>query len=74
MLSCPECGNSEQSLFIGHEIRGAYDGVLVWQCRSCGWAFPRDFQGMPHRTAVARDHAARINVGASVGPDITRGL
>lgn len=44
---CPHCGlslkgdpvpgeiNDYGSLKIGIEIRGAYDGILFWQCPSC---------------------------------------
>ena len=38
--TCPRCGSSEQH-WIGHEIRGVYDGVLFWQCQGCGLAFQR---------------------------------
>lgn len=26
---------------IGIEVRGAYDGVLVWKCPDCGYMWPR---------------------------------
>lgn len=26
---------------VGIEVRGAYDGVIAWQCPECGLAWPR---------------------------------
>jgi uncharacterized Zn finger protein len=40
-LVCEECGNTVQAHFMGHIDRGAYDGVLVWECLECGRIWPR---------------------------------
>lgn len=46
---CPYCGPSFPDAAIGVEIRGAYDGVLYWQCGHCGYAFHRWPEGSPLR-------------------------
>lgn len=33
--SCPDCGASCRDSKIGIELRGVYDGVIVWQCLEC---------------------------------------
>jgi uncharacterized Zn finger protein len=40
-LVCEECGNTDQSRFVGHIEQGTYDGVLVWECLECGRIWPR---------------------------------
>ena len=59
-LECPECGNTEQSRFIGHEVRGIYDGVLYWVCGECGRAQPREFLNT-RRDQASRDFTERWN-------------
>lgn len=38
---------------VGIEVRGAYDGVLIWQCPDCKHMWPRfqewDWESMYHR-------------------------
>lgn len=40
-LACPQCANDNGSAIIGHEVRGVYDGVLVWGCMGCGHLWNR---------------------------------
>lgn len=37
---CPGCGKREAG-WIGIELSGAYDGILIWECRLCGIRWPR---------------------------------
>ena len=37
---CPKC-DAPQPRWIGHEVRGVYDGVLYWSCTVCGHAWNR---------------------------------
>jgi 5-methylcytosine-specific restriction endonuclease McrA len=41
VLTCPVCGNDNQSCITGYEIRGIYDGVLIWICSKCDHQWPR---------------------------------
>lgn len=34
-------GETHYSRQIGIEVRGVYDGVLIWQCPDCGHMWPR---------------------------------
>lgn len=42
---CPNCGAKEEGdaffYFTGIEIRGVYDGVLIWECVLCKHRWPR---------------------------------
>lgn len=49
----PETASTHYSRLIGVEIRGAYDGVLFWQCPDCGGRWHR------HTDPVLRARAAR---------------
>lgn len=76
MITCGCCGNTDQALFMGHVVRGVYDGVLWWECLACGWGFARKFEGMERRNAAALHHAnehnARRTAGQrSVGPGVS---
>jgi hypothetical protein len=47
---CPRCGSdqrgeNEGSRTIGIEVRGAYDGVLFWQCPDCDGRWHRFPEG-----------------------------
>jgi hypothetical protein len=61
MIECPNCGNNEQGKMLGHEVRGVYDGVLVWECLGCRHAWPRDFGSMERRNLAAREYADQLN-------------
>lgn len=45
---CPE-GHTEP---IGIEVRGVYDGVLIWQCQVCDALWPRFADGPRHLAAL----------------------
>lgn len=32
---------SHYNRILGIEIRGVYDGVLIWECPDCGFTWPR---------------------------------
>lgn len=65
-LACPECGCNDGSCLMGHVERGVYDGVLWWECLSCGHAWPRGgFEG--RRAEVARRSADEHNAAGSAG-------
>jgi hypothetical protein len=40
MGRCPIC-HAEPNRWMGHEVRGVYDGVLYWSCLDCGHAWNR---------------------------------
>lgn len=40
------------SRLIGMEVRGVYDGVLIWYCPDCGHKWPRFADGKRHDAAV----------------------
>lgn len=40
MSACPTCGAPTER-WLGHEVRGVYDGVLYWSCLDCGRAWNR---------------------------------
>lgn len=44
---------------IGIEVRGAYDGVLYWQCRDCGKEWHRFAKGMHYLSKTAEKHMKR---------------
>ena len=52
--TCPRCGHTEQYAI---EVRGVYDGTLVWQCRDCSHMWPR-FPGGTLNLAALRWIAA----------------
>lgn len=66
--ACPGCA-AEQSFWMGHEIRGVYDGVLYWSCMKCGLAWNRwTREGQRDRLYFAgeqfvREHNAERLVG-----------
>lgn len=41
--ACPFCGKEEGDYFAftGIEVRGIYDGVLIWECGVCKHRWPR---------------------------------
>lgn len=43
---CPMCGARKES-WIGHQVRGKYDGVLFWECMTCHHVWARKF-GTPY--------------------------
>lgn len=52
MVRCPLCGNDNQRLIHGVEIRGVYDGTLFWHCVVCGTDWPRfDLPSRLHHVA-----------------------
>jgi len=59
-LTCPQCGNTDQNLFFGMEIRGVYDGILFWVCQACDHAFPRGFSA-PYQNIKSATYAAKYN-------------
>lgn len=38
-------GKTHFSRCMGYEERGVYDGVLIWLCPDCGYAWPRFPEG-----------------------------
>lgn len=47
---CPQCKGKDP---FGVEIRGVYDGILLWECRYCGHRWPRFPEGTGlHRRAT----------------------
>lgn len=44
-------GKTHFSQRIGQEIRGVYDGVLIWHCPMCDYAWPRFSEGKLNRIA-----------------------
>jgi ribosomal protein L37AE/L43A len=41
-LRCPSCGELDSDRpFIGVEIRGVYDGPVIWECSTCKHRWPR---------------------------------
>lgn len=62
-VGCPFCGAS-QARWLGHEIRGVYDGVLFWTCMACAHAWPRWTDG--RRGEIAGSYAYEINAALSV--------
>jgi hypothetical protein len=53
-LICPACAEVDgyRERFTAIEIRGAYDGVLIWQCSRCRHMWPRFPDGRLHRQAL----------------------
>ena len=47
--NCPSCGHGQP---WGIDIRGEYDGVLIWECPSCSHAWPRFTEGRWNRRAA----------------------
>jgi hypothetical protein len=47
--NCPACGYGQP---WGIDIRGTYDGVLIWECPSCRHQWPRFTQGRWNRQAL----------------------
>lgn len=52
--TCPACGSDlsapgDCSRVIGVEIRGVYDGVLIWHCPDCAHQWHRWPEGHPYR-------------------------
>ena len=41
-----------QHELIGIEVRGVYDGVLIWQCGRCKKMWPRFTEGKRHQDAL----------------------
>lgn len=37
---------------MGYEVRGVYDGVLIWSCPDCGHLWPRFGEGNLHSKAL----------------------
>jgi hypothetical protein len=57
--TCPQCGMTNP---YGIEIRGGYDGVLIWECPACNHMWPRFTSGPRHKRGletIARWEAAR---------------
>ena len=48
-LVCPVCHENQ---IIGIELRGQYDGVLVWRCAKCEHQWPRFASGRWHDVAA----------------------
>lgn len=67
-LACPKCGCDDGSKLCGHQEQGVFDGVLWWECWSCGWGWPRDFgEGMERRNSLSRIFADEHNGWQSAG-------
>ena len=47
-MSDHDCYRDE---IIGIEVRGVYDGILIWQCGRCGKMWPRFTEGPRYRAA-----------------------
>lgn len=62
-MPCPSCGSTDGNARWGHEVRGVYDGVLVWFCAACGHYWPREFTGSPGLQRKAEEHAALLRAG-----------
>lgn len=45
-------GATHYSKILGYEVRGVYDGVLIWICGVCGEMWPRFKEGKLHEEAV----------------------
>lgn len=41
--TCPNCNKARQEDWVGHQVRGVYDGVLFWECSKCGHVWTRNF-------------------------------
>lgn len=60
--SCPICGvdlryevdGRTYSHVVGVEVRGMYDGILYWQCPTCGGRWHRFGEGHPLRERADR--------------------
>ena len=68
-LVCPGCGvNIPNAELVGIEIRGIYDGVLIWRHEgTCGHMWPRFTAGRLHEAAVehlARTRAVKVEAEA----------
>jgi hypothetical protein len=46
---CPQCQVLDP---WGVEVRGAYDGVLYWECSACHHMWPRFSDGRLHEQGV----------------------
>ena len=41
-LICPGCGHpAGGTTLVGEQVRGVYDGILIWHHETCGHAWPR---------------------------------
>lgn len=47
-------GKTHYSRMIGEEVRGVYDGVLIWHCPDCGGMWPRFSSGFLYDEAILR--------------------
>lgn len=52
--------NTHFSRLIGVEVRGAYDGVLYWQCPDCGSKFVRFTDPTDRRFRLAIEAGAKV--------------
>ena len=48
----PACPVGHRDLPFGIVVRGVYDGVLLWECPSCGARWPRFSKGKKKRIAL----------------------
>jgi hypothetical protein len=63
--NCSACGahlnEGTKPLEIGYQVRGVYDGILLWLCPNCGHARPR-FSDGGRLTEAARRYCDAINL------------
>jgi hypothetical protein len=52
ILECPRCAETDQARLFGIEYPGVYDGIIIWQCGSCGTRWPRFAEGRWNRIAA----------------------
>lgn len=63
---CSQCGE-QQSRIYGVEIWGAYDGVLFWECPTCGHRWHRWPEG-DFRRRRAEEYVTRAHPEPPTGP------
>ena len=61
---CPSC-SAPEGRWLGHEIRGVYDGVLYWSCLDCGHAWNRWTDPTDRRHEAAEKYLFRHRTTAS---------
>lgn len=48
----PACPAGHIDMPFGIEVRGVYDGVLLWECPACGTRWPRFNEGRRNQIAT----------------------
>jgi NMD protein affecting ribosome stability and mRNA decay len=57
-VTCPRCGNNDQTRIVGIVYRCVYDGVAAWSCQKCSAPTPAEPQDVRFDALVAELEAA----------------